>query len=110
MKFGFGTYKDVEIDEIFSWTKEHKQRNKEITKLLNKLEEIPHLTVFLNEVAISFNSSLLCFKLTLVFKTAFEKELNAVAPAFPPNDNAACNPETPCQVLLISFRTLLKSN
>lgn len=39
MKFGFGTYKDVEIDEIFNWTKEHKQRNKEITKLLNKLEE-----------------------------------------------------------------------
>ena len=39
MKFGFGTYKDVEIDEIFNWTKEQKQRNKEITKLLNKLEE-----------------------------------------------------------------------
>ena len=39
MKFGFGTYKDVEIDEIFKWTKEHKQRNKEVTKLLNKLEE-----------------------------------------------------------------------
>ena len=39
MKFGFGTYKDVEIDEIFNLTKEHKQRNKEVTKLLNKLEE-----------------------------------------------------------------------
>lgn len=39
MKFGFGKYKNVEIDEIFNWTKEHKQRNKEITKLVDELEK-----------------------------------------------------------------------
>lgn len=38
MRFGFGKYKDLDIDEVLGFTEEDKARNRELIKLVNELE------------------------------------------------------------------------